>query len=300
MYESFIFEGGSYRHRELVELIEDLGGYIITRRIFAQEAHITFTAPSEDYGMIEEVASNLNGQIREAPLLGTEIAVVTPTITRHHLPHSVCDVAEMLRRRGAQTNVIGLARGVGRRTAQLTSRERQIIEEHDLCLIGLGNFKKCIEEKLEVFRSLKVPVVAHGLPELEVEGIRYVASLGRLPYTFKRLNEIDILKKISDEVAKAIKELKEEIAIDPPFVPPWVVTDELLHQVEDIRYSLAPAPIVQRINGVRIKLPYDDYHRAVENVVISDRKLSEIARIKRSVNRSRILVELIPMSLLNT
>jgi len=298
MYENYIFEGGSYRHRELLEIIEDLGGYIITKRIFAQEAQITFTAPAEDYDRIKEVAADIQGQIREAPLLGTEIAIVTPTITRHHLPHPVCDVAEIMRRRGAQTNVIGLARGVGRRIAQLTARERQIIEEHDVCVVGLGNFKRCIEEKLEIFKQLNVPVVAYGLPEVEVSGIRYVSTLGRLPYTFKRLNEIDILKKISDEVAEAVKAKKEEIAIDPPFVPPWVVKEELLDQIEDIRYSLAPGPIVQRINGVRIKIPYDDYHEAVENVMISDRRLAEIAIIKKSPNRGRIIVELLPMSLL--
>ncbi len=299
MYENFIFEGGSYRHKELIELIEDLGGYIITQRIFAQEAHVTFTAPIEDYAMIEKVAADVQGQLREAPLLGTEIAVVTPTITRHHLPHPVCDVAEIMRRKGAQTNVIGLARGVGRRIAQLTGRERQIIEEHDVCLIGFGNFKRCIEEKIEVFKTLNVPVVAYGLPEIEVNGIRYVSTLGRLPYAFKRLNEIDILKKISEEVEKAVKVRKEEIAIDPPFVPPWVIKDELLDQVEDIKHSLAPAPIVQQINGVRIKIPFEDYHEQVENVVISGYKLSEIATINKSPNRGRVKVDLTPMSLLN-
>jgi methyl coenzyme M reductase subunit C-like uncharacterized protein (methanogenesis marker protein 7) len=77
------------------------------------------------------------------------------------------------------------------------------------------------------------------------------------------------------------------------------VKDELLNQVEDIKYSLAPSPIVQKLNGVRIKIPYDDYHEAVENVVISDYRLVDIATIKKSVNRGRIIVELKPMSLLN-
>jgi putative methanogenesis marker protein 7 len=299
MYENYIFEGGSYRHGELVELIVDLGGYIITERIFAQEATITFTAPVEEYEVIESVAADIQGMLRKAPLLGTEIAVVTPTITRHHLPHPVCDMAEIMRRKGAQTNVIGLARGVGRRIAQLTLRERQIIEEHDVCLIGFGNFKRCIAEKVEVFKTLNVPVVAVGLPEIAMDGVRYVSMLGRLPYTFKRLNEIELLKKISDEVEEAVKVRKVEIAIDPPFVPPWIVKDELLNQVEDIKHSLAPAPIVQRLNGVRIKIPYDDYHEVVENVLISDYRLSEIATITKSSNRGRIIVELTPMSLLN-
>ncbi|MHC1566779.1 MAG: methanogenesis marker 7 protein [Candidatus Syntropharchaeia archaeon] len=299
MYENFIFEGGSYKHRKLVELVEDLGGYIITKRIFAQEAHITFAAPSEDYDHIKRCVDEIQGMIRKAPLLGTEIAVISPTITRHHLPHPFCDIAEFLRRRGAQTNIIGLARGVGRRTAQINRRERMIIEEHDVAVLGMGNFERCIREKIQAFSDLKIPLVVTGLPKIEIPGCIYIGGCGRMPFKFKKLDEIDILKDIADGVERAIEKRKEEISIDPPPIPPFVVKDEVWKQVEDIKYSLAPAPLVLKINGLRIKLPYDKYHDQVSNVEIAGYRLGEISEIKRSVYRNRILVEMLGESMVS-
>ena len=300
MYENYIFEGGSYKHRKLVELIEDLGGYIITKRIFAQEAQITFAAPIEDYEHIVACVKEIQGSIRKAPLLGTEIAVVAPTVTRHHLPHPLCDIAEFLRRRGAQTNMIGLARGVGRRIAQLTKRERALIEEHDVAVVCLGNFRRCIEEKVKLFADLNVPVVVTGLPEIkdDLEGCIYVSGIGRYPHRFKRLTEIDLLRNVADAVERAVKAKKEELSMDPPLVPPFFVKNEIANQVEDLKYTVSPGPIVLKLNGVRVKLLFDLYAKDVYNVRVLDYKLGEISRIRRSQIRNYILVDLLPKSLL--
>lgn len=57
-------------------------------------------------------------------MVGSEIAVVSPTLARHHLPHSACDIAEYLRRHGAKTNMIGLARGAGKTISRISEDEK--------------------------------------------------------------------------------------------------------------------------------------------------------------------------------
>lgn len=297
MYENYMFDGGSYKLEQLIDLIEDLGGYIITRRIFAQDAKVTFAIPKEDYKYVKECATEIQGELKDAPLLGTEIAVVSPTLTRHHLPHNLCDIAEYLRRQGAQTNMLGLARGVGRRIAQLNQREKRLLEEHDAAVICLGNFKRCIEEKVKIFSDLNIPLVITGLPHIESEDFIYVEKLGRVPYKFKRLGEINFLKEVANGVEEAIKRVREDISVNPPVVPPFVVKDEINNQVEDVKYGLSPGVLTLRTNGVRIKVPYHIYADDVANVEIADYKLSDISTIKQSVNRSRILVDLLPESL---
>ena len=49
-------------------------------------------------------------------MAGSEIAIISPTLARHHLPHAACDISEFLRQYGAKDNMIGLARGHGKGT----------------------------------------------------------------------------------------------------------------------------------------------------------------------------------------
>ena len=297
MYQNYMFDGGSYKLERFIELIEDVGGYIITKRIHAQDAKITFAIPTEDFVYVKECAKEVQGEIKDAPLLGTEIAVITPTLSRHHLPHLLCDIAEYLRRQGAQTNMIGLSRGAGRRVAQLSEREKRLIEEHDVAVIGLGNFKRCIEEKVKIFSELNVPLVVTGLPPVQSPDFIYIEKLGRIPYKFKRKGEIDLLEGVAKGVEKAIKKVREDISVNPPVVPPFIVKDEILHQVEDVSYGLAPGVLTLRTNGLRVKLPYSIYSKDVANVEIAEYKLKEISTIRESTNRGRILVDLLPESL---
>ena len=196
--ESFVFEGGAYKHELLVELIEDLGGWIIQKKILAQEGTITFTIPkAADIPLIREKVLQLRGSLRPQPLLGTEIAIVAPTIARHHLPHLLCDIAEFMRRKGAKTNMIGLARGVGKRTAQISTREKRIIEEHDAAVFVFGNFTHCLQEhKWKLYKDITIPVIVTGGPNLDSVPYSdyYVGNAGRLPYRFRRLEEIEKLE----------------------------------------------------------------------------------------------------------
>ncbi len=301
MYSNYTFDGGSYRHKELIELVEDLGGYVISKYILSNEATITFTVPSPDMPRIEVLAKELGGKIKNTPLLGTEIAVVTPTLTRHHLPHPLCDIAEFLRRGGANTNMIGLARGTGRRTAQISQRERDLIEEHDVAVVALGNFKRCIDEKIGIFLDLNVPLVISALPyPYEVSGCEYVPRMGKFPYKFKQIGELKILDEISSAVERCLNHRREEIMLDPPVVPPFVVKDEIEQQVEEAKYIMSPGGIALRLNGLRVKLPFDVCSDAILQVRVAGFTVGEICTIERSRLHNHILLDMRPRSMVES
>ena len=92
--EPITYKGGLYRHEEMVELIEDLGGYIIQLQQIAGDIVILALVPKEDLDLVRAVAKPINGEVKVSPLVGTEIAVVSMSLEIHHLPHATCDVAE--------------------------------------------------------------------------------------------------------------------------------------------------------------------------------------------------------------
>lgn len=122
MYRVLMFDGGVYRITELYELVEDVGGFVIQKTQIQVGIVVTLVVPEEEVPAIEEKTQELGGKLTEVPLAGTEIAVVAPTLGRHHMPHPVCDIAEHLRRYGAITVVMGLARGKGRQNRSDLSR----------------------------------------------------------------------------------------------------------------------------------------------------------------------------------
>ena len=70
------YKGGVYRHDEIIELIDDLGGYIVQKHMLAQEVVLQSLVPKEDIELIRTIARPLMGEVTEAPLVGTEIAIV--------------------------------------------------------------------------------------------------------------------------------------------------------------------------------------------------------------------------------
>ena len=101
MYEVLMFDGGVYKINELYELVEDIGGFVIQKTQIQVQITVTLAIPEEERVTIEEKTRELGGKIVEVPLAGAEIAVVAPTLARHHMPHPTCDIAEQLRRMGA-------------------------------------------------------------------------------------------------------------------------------------------------------------------------------------------------------
>ncbi|MDD4247640.1 MAG: methyl-coenzyme M reductase family protein, partial [Methanosarcina sp.] len=101
----YLYTGGVHKHGLLIELMEDLGGYIIQKVVTGIEVNLIMLIPEKDIDLVKKLSAELLGVLLEAPLTGVEIAVVSPTLASHHLPHSACDIAEYLRHPGANTNM---------------------------------------------------------------------------------------------------------------------------------------------------------------------------------------------------
>ncbi|HSA35353.1 MAG TPA: methyl-coenzyme M reductase family protein [Methanomassiliicoccales archaeon] len=281
MYEVLMFDGGVHKIDELLDMIEDVGGFVLQRTQVQVMVTLTIAIPAEDRPLIEKKTAELGGKIVEVPLAGTEIAVIGPTLGRHHMPHPICDIAEHLRRYGAITIVMGLARGRGRKTCQISAAEKAIIEEYDAAIFMLGNFKECVtHEKIDLYKDIQIPVVTVVGPELEslphCEAL--VCGVGRKVERMRRSEEIAKLEEIADRVKEVIDKRRKEIDEDPLFVHPSEVKDAL-EGMESVQECLRPAPVVLHVDGLRVKIPYKKHLQELEELVVYGRKLKEIATI---------------------
>ena len=304
MYETLTYTGGIHKSEEMKELIEDLGGFILQSNILQMELVLNMAVPIDDVHIIEDKAKELLGEISIAPMAGSEIAIVSPTLARHHLPHAACDISEYLRRYGAKDNMVGLARGHGKGTAGISQEEKYLIEEHDIAIFALGSFKQCIIDKAYLYNDIDIPVIVTGAPEIDLEELpgvdAYVPGLGRIPRRLKRGENIRALKQLVQTVEDLLEKRKKELAQDPPIAPSILVKNEIENQVPAIKEVLSPTPITSQLSGLRVKLDYDKYHEVIENVVIGENKLKDIADIKKSHFYDYILVELLTeISLIN-
>ncbi len=290
-----MYTGGVYRHDELVELVEDLGGHVLQKNVMQLEVVLLILVPVDDIAVLEQKAAEILGTIERAPLIGTEVAVVAPSLAYHHMPHPTCDVAEYLRRRGAKTNIIGLARGVGRRAAQLTKSERGLINEHDLALFVLGDFLSCITDaKYQLYEDLEVPAIVTGGPQCEAipYAYAYVGGIGRRAKGFHRESEFSVLDDVVGIISRALDERREELERDPLCVSPFRIMDELTQQIPEIGESLSPTPITMHLDGMRIKLPYEEYFDKIKNVkFIEGPTISDVAEIKPSYMRGYVMLK---------
>lgn len=298
MYETLTYTGGVHKHEEITELIEDLGGFVLQENISQMDLVLTLAVPMEDVKKVEEKARELLGKIKIAPMAGTEIAIVSPTLARQHLPHSACDISEYLRRYGAKDNMIGLQRGAGKGISRISEDEKKLIEEHDLAIFALGSFKECILNKTHLFEDIEIPVVVTGAPEIDLDDIpgatAYVSGLGRIPRRLKRGENIRALKKLVEVTEGILDQKREDMADDPPIVPSILVKTEIEHQLEAIKQVYSPAPVVSQLDGVRVKLKYDQYHDDVAEVVVDEYRLGDISEIRKSMMYEYILVKLLP------
>ena len=301
MLEPVMFTGGLYKHDLVLELVEDLGGYILQKNVTQTEIILLLLVPSEDMNSLEILSRELRGELVRAPLAGTEVAVVTPTLAIHHLPHVACDIAEYLRRHGSKTNMLGLARGVGREIAQINEYETALINEHDAAVFIFGNFQDCIKKKESLYRSINVPVVVTGGPKIDPEELPYafgyVPSVGRMAHRTRKANEIGTLDSIVEVVGRALDTTREAIAKDPLTTSPPRVMDAVREQVPEVEFSYSPLPIALNLTGVRVKLPYEGYRDKVAAVTFDEGvKLGEVATIRPSRMKDYILVRILPSS----
>ncbi len=302
MLEPMMYVGGAYKHSQLIELVEDLGGYILQKNIMQSEVVLLMLVPINDIEIVENKSKELLGKLTRAPLTGSEIATVAPTLAYHHLPHLDCDVAEFLRKQGAKTNMIGLARGVGKRICQLTAFERDLINEHDVAVFVLGNYEHCIIEKSKrLYDGIEIPVVVTGAPELRTEDVpnaaAYVGSFGRILHHMRHAEELRTLDKLAEVIGRVLDDIRKELAKDPPSVGPPRIKKEIEEQINEIVDNLHPLPITLQMNGARVKLPYNEFHEQIENIkFVEGVTMKEVARVLPSKMRNFILIKAIPRS----
>ena len=296
MYESLTFTGGVHKSEEIKELIEDLGGFILQESIQQMELVLNIAIPIEDVDKIEDKSRELLAKLSVAPMAGSEIAIVSPTLARHHLPHAACDISEYLREFGAKDNMIGLARGDGKGTSGITEEEKRLIEEHDIAVFALGSFENCIKEKAFLYDDIDIPVIVTGAPDISVDELpgadAYVGGLGRIPRRLRRGPDIRALDKLVETIEQILSDRKREMALDAPLVPSIVVKNAIENQVSEIKDVISPTPVTSQLDGVRVKLNYDKYADLIAVVVIDGKKLSELAEIKKSFMYDYILVKI--------
>lgn len=295
MFEVLMYDGGVYRSDELYEIIEDVGGVVLQKNRSSQMLSVVMSVPEEDREAVEAVCRDIGGEVRNVPLAGTEITVVGPTLGRHHMPHPICDIAEILRRNGAVTVVMGMARGRGKKTAQISMTERCVVDEYDGAIFMMGNFKTCVETKAELMRDIHVPTLLVSGPAPEgvddtcdaiVSGVGRKASRMRTPEERAKLDEI------VDAMERILKDKKRSLEEDPLFVHPAEVK-QILEGYEPIDMCLRPAPMVLHLDGLRIKIPYAEHREYLENVTVYGRKLGEIADISPSkIDDSSVVIRI--------
>ncbi|MDR2698552.1 MAG: methanogenesis marker 7 protein [Candidatus Methanoplasma sp.] len=295
MFEVLLYDGGVYRSEELFELIEDAGGTVIQKTRSSQMLSVTMSIPEEDRAVITAFCKEIGGEVKSVPLAGTEIAVVGPTLGRHHMPHPICDIAEHLRKQGAITVVMGLARGRGKLTSQINLEEKMIIGEYDAAIFSLGNFKPCVEAKTDLFSDIRAPVVLVSGPmpegaENKCEAI--VSGVGRKASRMRTPPEREKLDEIADKVGKILRDKKKLLDEDPLFIHPTEIK-HLLEEYEPVNMCLRPAPVVLHLDGLRVKIGYGEHHEDIENMEIYGRKVGDICRLSPSkINDSSILIRI--------
>ncbi len=278
MYKIMMFEGGVYKFYELKELVGDLGGFILQESVMQTETMMHLAFPEEDERKIRNKIKGLGGKFKELPLAGTEIIIVVPSLGKHHAVDPMCDIAEFLRRRGAITNMMGLARGVGMRIAQITTQEKQIIDEFDAAVFVFGTFEECIEEKAKICKKIDIPYMIVGGP-LDMEFEHYVGGVGRKTARMRHKNEIDILDSIASELGKALAEKRLDIEEDPIAASPLFIKDMIERTIPP--KTGEELPNVIQLDGLRVKIEEEDIEK-INEIEIGNKKLSEICEMKKS------------------
>jgi putative methanogenesis marker protein 7 len=303
------YKGGIHQHDVIIDLIEDLGGYVVQKYMVAQEVVLQAFVPRDDIELIARIAKPLFGEITESPLVGTEIAVVSMSLEIHHLPHPSCDFAEYARRIGAKTNMVSPARGPGKRISTINDEERDVINEHDIAVFAFGNFETCIEHKWpHMRRGIEIPVIVMGGPDeatlrriINPPADGYVGNVGRFMRRTKEAEEIGKLDEIVAEVTKVLEKKREQIAKDPLSVAPARLMELIRENVPAIHEVTSPTPLTVQMAGLRVKLPYDTYADVLRRLELEGGvRLMDVAEVVPSRMRDYILVKILPFSETNT
>lgn len=291
---TMIYEGGIYRFNELFDLLEDVGAHIMRREDTSVSTTVIFSIFASDLPIVTEKTRSISGELKRAPLAGTEIAVVSPSPSGRHLPHPSCDIAEFLRRNGAQTILINLARGIGQEPI-MDDFERDLINECDIAVFIFGESAYCLENKKSILlEEINVPKVITGGPMKCTipHATAYVGGFGRKYLRLKGKVDIQNLRNLVDIMDDCLTNHRMKTDWDHPHISLQALGKTIEDNIPDIKDVLSPSPITIKSDSVRVKLPFDDYADKIANVIFMGSRIQDIASISRSVLKDYILIKL--------
>jgi methyl coenzyme M reductase subunit C-like uncharacterized protein (methanogenesis marker protein 7) len=94
----------------------------------------------------------------------------------------------------------------------------------------------------------------------------------------RRAEEIAKLEETAATLGKVIEARRREIDEDPLFIHPAEVKQRI-ESLEVVQRSLRPAPIVLHLDGLRVKIPYEEWKDQLANIDIFGHKLGEVTAI---------------------
>ena len=79
-------------------------------------------------------------------------------------------------------------------------------------------------------------------------------------------------------------------------ISPIITKIAIERNVSEIEHVNSPMAIVSQLDGVRVKLPYDEFHEEIADVDVEGYRLGDISEIKKSKMYDHILVKILPES----
>jgi methyl coenzyme M reductase subunit C-like uncharacterized protein (methanogenesis marker protein 7) len=115
----------------------------------------------------------------------------------------------------------------------------------------------------------------------------------------RRADEIAKLEETATSVESAIFKRKKLIDEDPLCVHPAEVKQRV-DELESVKQSLRPSPIVLHLDGLRVKVPYDQCKEMLGDIDIFGRKLRDLTTITPSRLGGSTMVRILTMAQLQT
>jgi methyl coenzyme M reductase subunit C-like uncharacterized protein (methanogenesis marker protein 7) len=98
---------------------------------------------------------------------------------------------------------------------------------------------------------------------------------------------------MNQKVAEVVGLMREDMSKDPLSVLPPRVMKEIYEQIPQIEQVLTPAPVTLQLDGLRVKLPYAEFHKKVEDLEFDEgTRLTELARVLPSKMKNYILIKI--------
>ncbi len=127
--------------------------------------------------------------------------------------------------------------------------------------------------------------------------VDYVGGLGRIMHRTRQKDEIALLDKLVEVNGRVLDEKRLELDKDPLSVSPPRVANEIGKQIPDIPESLAPTPVTLQLNGLRLKVPYDEYKEKILNVRFDEGiYMRQVAKLYPSRMKDYIILRIMPKS----